>query len=169
MHEAAGRYQSTVQYPGSDLAGNCIGPRKSLRADLGTRVLFASQDGYDTHSNQAGAHGSLLRQFGCSAGGVSTRSGSLHAADRVVTLVFSEFGRRVDENGSLGTDHGAASCMFLLGSKVKGGLAGTYPSLEKLGDGDLVFNTDFRSVYATVLDRWLARRASSCCQASSTA
>jgi uncharacterized protein (DUF1501 family) len=72
-----------------------------------------------------------------------------------VTMVFSEFGRRVDENGSRGTDHGAASCMFLLGSKVRGGLAGAYPSLEKLGDGDLVFNTDFRSVYATVLERWL--------------
>src|SRR5271168_3807828 len=80
---------------------------------------------------------------------------SLHAADRVVTMVFSEFGRRVDENGSRGTDHGAASNMFLLGGKVKGGLTGSYPSLEKLGDGDLVFNTDFRSIYATVLDRWM--------------
>ena len=76
-------------------------------------------------------------------------------ADRVVVMVFSEFGRRVDENASLGTDHGAASCMFLVGGKVKGGLVGKYPSLAKLGDGDLIYNTDFRSVYATLLDRWL--------------
>ena len=70
-------------------------------------------------------------------------------------MVFSEFGRRVDENSSGGTDHGAASCLFVLGSQVQGGLGGKYPSLEKLGDGDLIFNTDFRSVYATLLDRWL--------------
>ena len=70
-------------------------------------------------------------------------------------MVFSEFGRRVDENASLGTDHGAASCMFLVGGKVKGGSPGQYPSLAKLGDGDLIYNTDFRSVYATLLDRWL--------------
>jgi uncharacterized protein (DUF1501 family) len=76
-------------------------------------------------------------------------------ADRVVVMAFSEFGRRVDENASRGTDHGAASCMFLTGSKIKGGLVGQYPSLERLGEGDLIFNTDFRSVYATLLDRWL--------------
>jgi uncharacterized protein (DUF1501 family) len=70
-------------------------------------------------------------------------------------MVFSEFGRRVDENASLGTDHGAASCMFLIGKKAKGGLAGQYPSLDRLGDGDLIFNTDFRAVYATLLDRWM--------------
>jgi uncharacterized protein (DUF1501 family) len=68
---------------------------------------------------------------------------------------FPEFGRRVDENASAGTDHGAASCLFLSGSKVKGGLAGTYPSLAKLGDGDLIHTVDFRSVYATVLEKWL--------------
>jgi uncharacterized protein (DUF1501 family) len=71
-------------------------------------------------------------------------------------MVFSEFGRRVDENGSQGTDHGAASCSLLMGDGVKGGLYGAYPSLEKLGDGDLIFNTDFRSIYATLLDGWLA-------------
>jgi uncharacterized protein (DUF1501 family) len=70
-------------------------------------------------------------------------------------MVFSEFGRRVDENASRGTDHGAGSHMMLVGSKVKGGLTGSYPSLEKLGDGDLVHTVDFRAVYATVLDKWL--------------
>jgi uncharacterized protein (DUF1501 family) len=78
-------------------------------------------------------------------------------ADRVIVLVFSEFGRRVDENASAGTDHGAASVVFLAGSKVKPGLHGTYPSLEKekLGEGDLVYTVDFRSVYGAVLEKWL--------------
>jgi uncharacterized protein (DUF1501 family) len=73
----------------------------------------------------------------------------------VVVLVFSEFGRRVDENASRGTDHGAANCLFVAGAPVKGGLLGRYPSLEQLGDGDLIYNTDFRSVYSTLIDRWL--------------
>jgi uncharacterized protein (DUF1501 family) len=72
-----------------------------------------------------------------------------------LTLTFSEFGRRLDENASGGTDHGAASCLFLMGSKLKGGLTGTYPSLVKLGEGDLMHTVDFRSVYATILRKWL--------------
>jgi uncharacterized protein (DUF1501 family) len=76
-------------------------------------------------------------------------------ADEVMVLVFSEFGRRVAENASAGTDHGQAGLMFLLGKRVKGGLYGTYPDLEKLSQGDLVFNTDFRQVYATALEKWL--------------
>jgi uncharacterized protein (DUF1501 family) len=77
------------------------------------------------------------------------------ASDRVLTVVFSEFGRRVHENASAGTDHGTASEMFIVGKPVKGGLYGEYPSLTNLDQGDLKFTTDFRSVYATVLDRWL--------------
>ena len=70
-------------------------------------------------------------------------------------MTYSEFGRRVQENGSRGTDHGAASCLFLAGRRVKGGLVGAHPSLAKLDDGDLKFHTDFRRVYATLLDQWL--------------
>ena len=73
----------------------------------------------------------------------------------MAVVVFSEFGRRVDENASSGTDHGAASCLFVAGAKIKGGLFGEYPRLDKLDEGDLIFNTDFRSVYATLLDKWL--------------
>ncbi len=77
--------------------------------------------------------------------------------DRVLVMTFSEFGRRVHENASGGTDHGAASAMFLAGGKIKAGLAGQYPSLAPadLVNGDLKYNTDFRSVYATVLEKWL--------------
>ena len=80
---------------------------------------------------------------------------SMNAGDHVLTLAFSEFGRRVHENANGGTDHGTASEMFLLGKPVKGGLYGSYPSLTDLDHGDLKYSTDFRAVYATVLDRWL--------------
>ena len=119
------------------------------------RVLFVAQDGYDTHAGQAETQGGLLETLANALAAFQRDLVEQKLADRVTVLVFSEFGRRVDENASLGTDHGAASCMFLVGAKVKGGLAGQYPSLEKLGEGDLIFNTDFRSVYATVLERWL--------------
>jgi uncharacterized protein (DUF1501 family) len=79
----------------------------------------------------------------------------LKADGQVATMVFSEFGRRVDENGSQGTDHGAAGAMFVMGSRIKGGLYGQPPSLAELGDGDLIFNTDFRTVYTPLLDTWL--------------
>ena len=76
-------------------------------------------------------------------------------AERVTGFVFSEFGRRVAENGSQGTDHGTAAPVFLTGAKIKGGLHGQHPSLENLEDGDVKFHTDFRSVYATLLQEWL--------------
>jgi uncharacterized protein (DUF1501 family) len=114
-----------------------------------------SQGGYDTHSKQAPAQQALLGEMSGALAAFHKDLTKLKLADRVLALTFSEFGRRVDENASQGTDHGAASCLFLCGSKVKGGLAGTYPSLAKLGDGDLVHTVDFRAVYATVLTKWL--------------
>ena len=72
-----------------------------------------------------------------------------------MVMTFSEFGRRVKENGSAGTDHGAASCLFLVGGALRGGTFGAYPSLEDLDDGDLKYTTDFRSVYSTVIGKWL--------------
>ena len=125
-----------------------------LGADLGVRVLFVSQDGFDTHANQVTPTAAPRRSVGI-ARRLPRDLAVRKLSDRVIVMVFSEFGRRVDENASRGTDHGAASCMFLVGGKVKGGLAGRYPSLEMLGDGDLIYSTDFRSVYATLLDRWL--------------
>ncbi len=119
------------------------------------RVLFASLGGFDTHSNQAETHGGLLEALSKSLDAFQRDLVTRKLAERVMVMVFSEFGRRVDENASLGTDHGAASCMFLLGKNAKGGLAGQYPSLARLGDGDLIYNTDFRAVYATLLDRWM--------------
>ncbi|MBY0232492.1 MAG: DUF1501 domain-containing protein, partial [Gemmataceae bacterium] len=75
--------------------------------------------------------------------------------DRVMMMTFSEFGRRAKENGSKGTDHGSGSQMFLVGSKVKAGVVGAHPRLDKLEDGNLPFHTDFRQVYAAILKAWL--------------
>jgi uncharacterized protein (DUF1501 family) len=154
LRDAAAKYKSDVMYPG-DLGQQLRRAAQVISADLGVRLFFCSQGGYDTHSNQAAGHPFLLGELSDSLAAFQKDLEQLKVADKVVVMVFSEFGRRVDENASKGTDHGAGSHMFLAGSKVKGGLAGSYPSLEKLGDGDLVHSVDFRSVYATVLDKWL--------------
>ena len=154
LRDAAAKYKSTVEYAGN-LGQQFRRAAQVINADLGVRLVYLSQDGYDTHNQQAASHQALLGEL---AGALATFQKDLEQlklASKVVVMVFSEFGRRVDENASKGTDHGAASCMFVAGSAVKGKLVGTYPSLEKLGDGDLIHTVDFRSVYATLLDKWL--------------
>jgi uncharacterized protein (DUF1501 family) len=152
---AAEKYKSTVEYPGSALGGQLKHAAQILAGDLGVRVMYTSQDGYDTHSNQLEQHAGLLSDLAASLSAFDNDLPGLNLADKVAVVVFSEFGRRVDENASGGTDHGAASCLFVAGAKISGGLCGQYPRLDKLGEGDLIFNTDFRSVYATLLDKWL--------------
>ncbi len=126
-----------------------------IRAGLGTRIFYVSIDGFDTHGDQAETHADLLGQLGDAVGAFfETQLGD--DAKRVVLMTYSEFGRRVKENGSRGTDHGAASCMFVAGPAVKAGQVGAYPSLGDLDDGDLKFTLDFRRIYATILDQWLA-------------
>jgi uncharacterized protein (DUF1501 family) len=126
-----------------------------IDAGLGTRVYYVTLDGFDTHSDQAAAHASLLQQLG-DALAAFHEDLKLHAHhERVATLVFSEFGRRVQENSSQGTDHGAAAPLFVLGSQVQAGLIGKHPDLADLDDGDLKHHTDFRAVYATLLTDWL--------------
>lgn len=159
LKAAESKYQSQVEYPQTDLGNQLRQAAQIINADLGVRVLFASQGGYDTHSEQANSHGNLLEELSNSVSALLKDLTALNVARKVVVMVFSEFGRRVDENGSQGTDHGAASVMFLAGAPVQGGLVGDCPSLEQLGDGDLIFNTDFRSVYATLLEGWLGCRA----------
>jgi uncharacterized protein (DUF1501 family) len=154
LHDAAGKYQSDVEYPG-ELGAQLRRASQAIAANLGVRLLWVSQGGYDTHSKQGPAHQALLGELAGALAAFQKDMQKQKAAERVLVLTFSEFGRRVEENASQGTDHGAASCLFLAGSMVKGGLAGTYPSLEKLGEGDLIHTVDFRSVYATVLEKWL--------------
>jgi len=155
--EAAGqRYKTPVSYPATPLAEKLKRVAQLIDAGLATRVYYVTLDGFDTHSNQAAAHGGLLEQLG---GGLAAFAEDLQAHDqwgRVLTLVFSEFGRRVEENASRGTDHGAAAPVFLVGERVQPGLIGKHPPLDDLQDGDVKFHTDFRAVYAALLERWLA-------------
>ncbi|MBI1913163.1 MAG: DUF1501 domain-containing protein [Planctomycetes bacterium] len=126
-----------------------------ITSGFGTRVFYVMIDGFDTHSMQAESHKNLVGEV---ADAITFMFQTLQQSGhdkRVVAMTFSEFGRRVYENGSKGTDHGSGSCLFVAGPAVKGGLVGKHPSLTDLDSGDLRYHTDFRCVYATLLDRWL--------------
>ncbi|MFZ4508830.1 MAG: DUF1501 domain-containing protein [Fimbriimonas sp.] len=120
-----------------------------------TRVVYFSAGGFDTHAKQADAHGKLMGGLSSALNAFQKEMEAVGKADKVVVLVFSEFGRRVAENASQGTDHGAAAPMLLVGSKVKGGVYGPLPDLMNLDDGDLKHAIDFREVYAATLDNWI--------------
>ncbi len=128
-----------------------------IAAEFGTRIFYLSVSGFDTHAGQLQAHQELLRQVADAVSGFFAGLDRSGHARRVVLMTFSEFGRRVQENGSGGTDHGAASCQFVIGPAVAGGVIGRHPSLapDRLDAGDLGHHTDFRRVYATLLDGWL--------------
>lgn len=126
-----------------------------IRGGLETRIYYVSIGGFDTHANQATQHDRLLGQVGDALHAFQKQLHKDGTADRVMTLVFSEFGRRVAENGSAGTDHGAAAPIFLVGKGVAPGLHGAYPRLDDLDRGDLKHSVDFRQVYAAVLEEWL--------------
>lgn len=126
-----------------------------IAADLPTRVYYASLGGFDTHAGQLNVHASLMREFGEAMHAFLETLESDGLLDRVLVMSFSEFGRRVQENASGGTDHGEAAPMFLFGNRVKAGLHGEFPDLRQLHRGDLAHTLDFRRVYATVLRDWL--------------
>jgi uncharacterized protein (DUF1501 family) len=126
-----------------------------IRAEFGTRVFYVARDGFDTHANQADPHGNLLGEVGGAVQNFFTKLKDGGHDQRVLLMTYSEFGRRVKENGSRGTDHGAASCLFVAGPGVKGGAVNPHPRLDDLDGGDLRFAIDFRRVYASLLDGWL--------------
>ncbi len=149
-------YSSTIEYAETLIAQNLKGIAKTHLAGLGTRVFYTAQAGYDTHSGQMPVQTQLLSEL---AQGINDFFADLHehdASQEAVMLVFTEFGRRVKDNGS-GTDHGSGGAAFVIGDGVAGGMHGVYPSLreEDLLDGDLHFQVDFRSVYATLAEKWL--------------
>lgn len=142
-------------YPQTELAERLKIVARLLKADIGARVFYTQQTGYDTHSQQQFSHSNLLGEF---AGAVAAFFADLKASkldDRVTLLSFSEFGRTIKENGSAGTDHGTAGACFVAGPTVAGGLLGTMPSLTDLDKGEPKMTTDFRQVYASVLGSWL--------------
>jgi len=131
--------------------------RRLIEVDLPLRVYYTTQDGFDTHAGQRYTHQDLLRRVSQAVSGFLTSLKTSRLDERVVVLLFSEFGRRLKENASNGTDHGAAAPVLLAGRPVKGGLIGPPPNLSKLDEGgDPSFTTDFRDVYAALLGRWLA-------------
>lgn len=153
----AGKTKNNVPYPGSGLSRNLQLVARLIAGGLPTRIFYVSQGGYDTHSGQRNGQDARLKELGESVKAFTDDLASMGVFDRVMIMTFSEFGRRVHENGSRGTDHGAAAPMFLVGSKIKSGLLGAEPSLAPadLKDGDIQYNTDFRSVYASILQNWL--------------
>jgi uncharacterized protein (DUF1501 family) len=155
VQESVKRYKSDVKYPDSGLASRLQTVAQLIDAGLNTRIYYLDLDGFDTHANQAPAHAALLAELSGAASAFIKDLDQHGHGKRVTLMSFSEFGRRVRENASQGTDHGAAAPMFIAGGRIKAGLLGTYPSLADLDEGDLKFTTDFRSVYAGLLEHWL--------------
>ncbi len=144
-----------AQWPASDLARQLRMIAAMIGAEMKTRVFYATSSGFDTHAQQLGTHARNLQQVGEALAAFQKELKAQDNDRRVVTLVFSEFGRRVKQNASGGTDHGTAAPCFLIGTPVKAGIHGRHPSLTDLDDGDLKFTQDFRGVYAALLDDWM--------------
>lgn len=147
-----------VTYPKSDLANQLSMIAQMIRAGLKTRVYYAQLGGFDTHAGQGGAngrHGQLLNQLAAATKAFYADLKEQRNDGRVLTMSFSEFGRRVSQNASGGTDHGTAAPLFLMGPMVRAGVVGEHPSLKDLDEGDLKYKIDFRSVYAGILDHWM--------------
>ena len=142
-------------YPSTKLARDLKLAARMIKLGSKSRVYYALQPGYDTHAGQTIPHSQLLSEL---SGALKAFLDDMQLAkldDRVIVMAFSEFGRRVQENGSSGTDHGAAGPVFLAGKHVAGGCFGDHPSLSDLDDGDLKMSIDFRQLYATILNEWL--------------
>ncbi len=156
IQDAAARYSSEVVYPDNPFAQGLQLVAKLIAGGLGTQVMHVQIGGFDTHAEQSEMHAQLLSAVDTGVAAFYQDLAGMGLADDVLMMTFSEFGRRVRENGSLGTDHGTAAPMFVLGNPARGGVLGEPPDLRDLDDnGDLKFAIDFRSVYATVLERWL--------------
>ena len=150
------QYQSNVEYADSTIGRNLQGIAKVLTANLGTRIFYTQQPGYDTHANQGPVHDILLEHLSQAIDDFYADLTYHDTSDNVLIYLFTEFGRRVKDNGS-GTDHGAAGLAMAIGDPVKGGIYSEFPSMrgEDLEEGDLKYNIDFRGIYGTVAERWL--------------
>jgi len=155
VQDALRQYHTPIQYPTTTLGNQLRTVAQLIEADMSTRVYYVTHGGFDTHANQRNAHAALLKQYSDAVAAFTNDMAHHGHGERVMVMTFSEFGRRVKENASAGTDHGAAGPMFIVGGKARGGLIGKHPSMTRLDQGDLFYHTDFRAVYATLLSRWL--------------
>ena len=154
---ASAKAKNLVPFPGSRLGQNFAMISRLIAGGMPTRIYYLSLGGFDTHTQQTDAHARLLKEMGDAVSAFLADLKAQGNLGRISLMTFSEFGRRVKENASGGTDHGAAAPLFLAGGGVQAGLLGQMPSLapKDLFDGDVKYNTDFRSVYATVLEKHL--------------
>lgn len=153
--ELASKHKTNVPYEGTPIARNLNLVARMVAGGMPTRVYYVSHGGFDTHNQQANSHDRLLGQLDSALKSFFTDLKQQGNDKRVVLMTFSEFGRRVSENASAGTDHGKASCMFVAGPSIKAGIFGKRPSLTELSEGDITHTVDFRSVYGTLLTDWL--------------
>jgi uncharacterized protein (DUF1501 family) len=151
-----------VGYPHFGLTKRLSLIAQLIKAGLTTSIYYTQLGGFDTHLNQFGSHPALLQELGGSLRAFVTDLNRTGEGTRVLVLVYSEFGRRLAENASGGTDHGTAAPVFLVGPSVRPGLHGPYPNLEDLVDGDPKYAIDFRRVYAAVLEDWLKLPSKAC-------
>jgi uncharacterized protein (DUF1501 family) len=156
LSTAIGKYSSTVNYPKTSIGAYLKGIAQVKLADLGTRVFYTSHGSFDTHASQLATHALLWREVSEAVSSFFADLREHNAADDVVMLLWTEFSRRVKDNGA-GTDHGAGGVAFVIGDPVKGGMYGEYPSLKDadLTIGNLKYNNDFRMTYSTLLENWL--------------
>jgi len=162
LRTAPAKYSSTVEYAQNPFAQSMKNIAQVMFADLGTRIYYTSYGSFDTHGGELPTHAKLWQDV---SGAVADCYSDLEEhgwQDDTMILIWTEFGRRIRDNGS-GTDHGAGGLAMLIGGSVKGGMYGEYPSLEEAHqlDGDLRANNDFRSTYSTILERWLGLDAPS--------
>jgi uncharacterized protein (DUF1501 family) len=157
VRQATADYRTPIDYGIGGLSANLQRVAALIKAEMPTRLYYVTFPGnsFDTHVQQADLHGRLLMYTADAIRGFVEDIKRIGRGPDVAVMVFTEFGRRVEENGSLGTDHGTATPMFLLGQNVRGGFFGQPPSLTDLDDGNLKMTTDFRRVYATVIKEWL--------------
>ncbi len=156
--ELATKESRPSKYPDNALAGRLELISRLLKSGSRARVFYTAQSGYDTHASQLQTQANLLGELSSALKAFLDDLKEAKLDERVLVLAFSEFGRRVEENDSQGTDHGTAGPVLLAGPAVKPGLHGKTPTLSDLSGGDLKSSIDFREVYATVLDKWLDLR-----------
>ncbi len=156
LRTAPERYTSGVEYADTPVSQSLRNASQVMSAGLGTRILYAQHGSFDTHSNELQSHAKLWQDANSAISDFTEDLKEQGLWEDTLVLVWSEFGRRVRDNGT-GCDHGSGGVAFVFGGSVEGGLFGQYPSLREadLTEGDLAYTTDFRSTYATVLDRWL--------------
>ena len=160
LRTAPQQYSSTIEYASNPMAQSLRSVAQVLLADLGTRVFYTQHGSFDTHSGELISHAKLWDEVSSGIGDFYDDLKEHGREDEVIILVFSEFGRRIKDNGS-GTDHGSGGVAFIIGSEIKGGMYGQYPSIKEADqlEGDLHFNNDFRSTYSTIIESWFGMDA----------